>query len=155
LEVPVCLLGLVALRAVVLPGLRLDRAPQRHGLRDLVGPRDADEQEVVAQQRAQRGVEVGVAQPVEVVHAVEHVGHVVPHQLAAPHAVGRRALAQDPRPPLGGRLGVVARRVQRSEQLDHARVGGLVEVLARLARLAGMPEHLEVLQRNAGDGRRA
>ena len=101
------------------------------------------------EQRAQDRGQVGAGQAVEPARAGEELVDMAPHELAAPDAVGRRAVREDARPPRAGVLPVGRARPQRRQVVEDRRVLDTREVLARLARQAGRAQHLEVLERAA------
>lgn len=119
-------------RGVVAPHLSLHRPPHRHRLRDDVTPVDMDEDEVAAQDVVEGGPQV-VAGPVRKSGgAVEDERHLVPHQLSAPHPVGRATEAEQLIAPLLRGAGVGGPRIERGEQCEHRLVGDALEPLPRL-----------------------
>ena len=136
------------------PHPRLHGPPERHRLRDHVGSVDVYEHRLLADDVADRGQQAVAGSIRQVLRAVQQQRRLVPHQLAAPHAVRGAADGADVvAPDLGG--GEVRRaHVQRVEQAQDRLVLDAGEPLPRLRRLAGGRQVLEELLGLAGDAGR-
>ena len=153
-----------ARRALLAPGLRLHRLPQRDGLADLVLAGDLH----VAQVGERAGEQLRHGPPGVALDAAQQrgeVAEVAPHQLRAEDAVLRRALLERPLEValvaigLPQRVGLRHRPVghlPEGEPLDDVGVAVRVEVLVRAAagcRSAGAPRSTPRDARRARSGR--
>ena len=133
------------------PGLH--GPPERHRLRDHVGPVDMDQDGVASDHIPDRRQQAVAGALRQILRAVEQQRRLIPHQLAAPHPVGCPPHGADVVPPDGGGSEVGLARVERVEQPQDRFVGDSVEPLPGLRRLAGGGQVLEELLRFPCDTR--